>query len=343
VPGNALPGVLALLCFAALLFSCKAGGGKGAETSRPLLALSIIPQEWFARRIAGDFASFLVLAGPGQNPHSYEPSPREMALLAKADCWILSGTEFEISLAPKVAAQNPSLKIIDGTRGMRFRLLEEHHDHDEADANPDSDATASGSNATDSGSDTAASANAASGSDTAVSGNTAFDNTAFGAAGRYRHTWLGRDQAIVLAGHILAALEEIDGEHSDTFKKNYQDLVDDINQVFDELKTKLAPLRGRKVFVYHPAFGYFLDEFGIIQEAVETGGKEPTPRVLRGLIAEARAEKAAAVFVQAQFPAQSAHTVAEAVGARVVSLDPLAPLWLDNIRAMGSALLEAVK
>jgi zinc transport system substrate-binding protein len=297
----------AALCCAFLFFSCKAGGGE-SPPAKPLLALSIVPQEWFARRIAGDFAGFLVLAGPGQNPHSYEPTPQDMALLAKADCWILSGTEFEIALAPKVAAQNPSLKIIDGTRGMRFRLLEEHHDDDEAASGAPGGAEASGAEA---------------------------------ALGRDRHTWLGRDQAIILAGHILGALEEIDRVHSDIFRKNYQDLTNDINQVFDELKTELAPLKGRKVFVYHPAFGYFLDEFGIIQEAVETGGKEPTPRVLRELIAGARAEKAAAVFVQTQFPLQSARTVAQAVGAEVVALDPLAPLWLDNIRAMGKALLKA--
>jgi zinc transport system substrate-binding protein len=291
--------VCALVCCAALCFSCGAGE-KDQASPKPLLALSIIPQEWFAGRIAGDFARFLVLAGPGQNPHSYEPAPQDIALLVQADCWILSGTEFEISLVPKIASQNPSLKIIDGTRGMRFRALEAHH-HDED----------------------------------------AEDGA--GETGRDRHTWLGREQAIILSGHILSALEEIDGGHGDIFKKNYQDLVADINRVFDELKAELLPLKGRKVFVYHPAFGYFLDEFGIVQEAVEIGGKEPTPRALRGLIAGARAEKAAAIFVQAQFPAQSARTVAQAVGAEVVALDPLAPLWLDNIRAMGNALLAAVQ
>ncbi|MDR1212142.1 MAG: zinc ABC transporter substrate-binding protein [Spirochaetaceae bacterium] len=300
--------------FLLLAVSCKNYGEKTLPLSKPLIALSIVPQEWFAARIAGDFASFLVLAGPGQNPHSYEPAPRDMALLARAECWILSGTEFEISLVPRVASQNPSLKIIDGTKGMRFRMLEEHHDDDEE----------AGGEAVPAGS---------------PSGHAAVP----GQAGMDRHTWLGREQAIVLAGHILAALEDIDSEHSAVFRENYRSLVADINRVFDELKTELAPLRGRKVFVYHPAFGYFLDEFGIIQEAVETGGKEPTPRVLRELIAEVRAEKAAAVFVQAQFPVQSARTVAEAAGARVVALDPLAPLWLDNIRVMGNALLEAVQ
>jgi zinc transport system substrate-binding protein len=112
---------------------------------------------------------------------------------------------------------------------------------------------------------------------------------------------------------------------------------------FNSLKKELEPLRGKTVFVYHPAFGYFLDEFGILQEAVETGGKEPTPRVLGQLIERARAEKVKVIFVQAQFPAESARTAAAAAGAELVSLDPLAADWLSNIRIMGEALQKAAE
>jgi zinc transport system substrate-binding protein len=97
------------------------------------------------------------------------------------------------------------------------------------------------------------------------------------------------------------------------------------------------------VFVYHPAFGYFLDEFNIRQEAVETGGKEPGPRALNALIEKIRREKPAAIFVQAQFPAAAAKTVAEATGADVVALDPLSRDWLENIRVMGEALKRSAR
>jgi zinc transport system substrate-binding protein len=93
--------------------------------------------------------------------------------------------------------------------------------------------------------------------------------------------------------------------------------------------------------VYHPAFGYFLDDFGIKQEAVETGGREPTPRQLGALIAKAKAEKVQVIFVQAQFPVESARTAARAAGAELVSLDPLSGDWLANIRVMGEALARS--
>ena len=95
------------------------------------------------------------------------------------------------------------------------------------------------------------------------------------------------------------------------------------------------------MFVYHPSFGYFLDDFGIIQEAVELGGKEPTQKTLAALIAKAKEEKARAVFVQKQFSSNAAKTIAKAIGAAVVEIDPLAERWLDNISAIGEALAKA--
>ncbi|MDR0597799.1 MAG: zinc ABC transporter substrate-binding protein, partial [Treponema sp.] len=302
---NMKPGVfrfmrLPLILLAGLLAACGGkSGGAGRADDRPVLVVSILPQSYFASRILGPDggARIMTLVGPGQNPHSYEPTPRQMADLAAARAWVLSGTEFEISLRPKVEALFPRLIIIDGTAGVRFRTLTareaENDGHDGEEAGHDD--------------------------------------------GIDRHTWLGHKPARIMAGHILAALYEIDSPGEASYRKNYQALISDMDQEFGALREKLSPQRGRVVFVYHPAFGYFLDEFGIIQEAVEIDGKEPTPRALNGLIEKARRERAAAVFVQAQFPVNTAKTAAEAAGAVLVPLDPLAPDWLANIRLMGEA------
>jgi len=257
-----------------------------------LITVSIPPQAWFVSQIAGDKAHAMVLAGPGQNPHSYEPGPRQIQSLSASGAWILSGVEFEISLRPKIAALFPNLLIVDGTKGVSFRMLEEHdgdgHDHSALEID--------------------------------------------------RHTWLGREPAKILAAHVRDALSLLDGENEAYYRGQYERLIALIDFEFDELKITLMPISGRSVFVYHPSFGYFLDEFGIHQEAVETGGKEPTPRELYNLIARLKEEQAAAVFVQAQFSVNAAKTLASAVGAELIALDPLAQDWLGNIRLMGETL-----
>jgi zinc transport system substrate-binding protein len=294
-----------VVLLAALSLSCGSGRGSGAQAgpSRKLIAVSIMPQAYFAGRIAGDLAECMVLAGPGQNPHSYEPTPRQFSELAGAAAWVLSGTEFEISLRPKIESLFPGLPIVDGTGGVRFRSLEAHgHEGEEEE----------------------------------------YENRG-SSMERDRHTWLGLEPAKIMALHIRDALCAADSAHAEVYRKNCEVLVRDMEAAFDELRRELAPLRGKTVFVYHPAFGYFLDEFGIIQEAVETGGKEPAPRVLGKLIEKVRAEKVRVIFVQAQFPAESARTAAAAAGAELVSLDPLAADWLSNIKTMGEALKRAAE
>ena len=265
-----------------------------------MIAVSIPPQKWFVSQIAGNKADALILVPPGQNPHNFEPSPRQIQSLSGAGAWILSGSEFEISLRPKIENLFPGLKIIDGAAGVNFRLLEEH-DHDS---------------------------------------NHYHSNLLMEID---RHTWLGREPAKILAFHITDFLSAADIDNRDYYRQRYDNLVSEIDNEFNKLQITLAPLNGRTVFVYHPGFGYFLDEFGIHQEAVETGGKEPGPRQLNDLIKKMTEENASVIFVQAQFPVNAARTLADAAGAQVLSLDPLAEDWMENIRMMGQALQRTIQ
>ena len=293
--------IFLLASFSGLLGGCSGTRTSGNGEAGPLIALSIEPQAYFASRIGGDRAAYLVLVGPGSNPHSYEPGPRLMAELARAKCWVLAGIEFEIGFKPKAAALFPDLPIIDGSRGALFRALDE-------------------------------------------AGDEAPGHGHEGDGGIDRHIWLGHENTKVLAGHILEALlSGADGRDAEFFRENHEALIRDIDREFDALREELAPLRGKTVLVYHPAFGYFLDEFGIRQKAVETGGREPTPRILSTLIEEARREKVRIIFTQTQFPLEAARTVAAAAGAEIAALDPLARDWLANIRLMGEALKTAIQ
>ncbi|MDX9914731.1 MAG: zinc ABC transporter substrate-binding protein [Sphaerochaeta sp.] len=286
--------ILLVLLLPALLFG---GGSKEAVDQKPVVAVSILPQAFFVDSIAAEYVEVVTLVAEGQNPHSYEPSPSQMAQLAKARIWLLSGTDFELALRPKVATLYPSLAIIDATEGMVLRTLEEDddHHHDPDGLNID------------------------------------------------RHSWLGHDQAKVLLTNTTTALLSLVGmSEGATIRARSDELAQRIDATFAALQAELLPLAGTTVFVYHPSFGYFLDSFGIVQEAVETGGKEPTAKDLERLITAAKAEGAKAIFVQKQFPAVSAQRVAQAVGAKVVALDPLAYDWLANILAMGQALKEAL-
>ncbi len=290
-------GYSALLLLAAIAATPAAAMGAkepGAD-GRPVVVVSIEPQAYFVERIGGERVSVSVLVGPGQSPHSYEPTPRQMADLSAASMWLCIGAEFEKGLRPKAAALYEGLPIVDTTTGVKYRRLESHsHDDDSDDGHDD--------------------------------------------GGLDPHVWLGRQAVKAMAASIRDALSAADPAGSAAYAANHDAFVRDVDAVYDGLASTLARLRGTTAFVYHPAFGYLLDEFGIAQEAVETGGKEPTQKALAAMIAAAREDGAKLIFVQAQFPTSAAKAVADAIGATVVPIDPLARDWLGNLNRIGDEL-----
>ena len=298
--------LLSFCILAAPLFS--AGNPERIESgqAKPLIAVSILPHQYAVQKIAGDLVETVVLVGPGQSPHSYEPTPRQMSSLSQADAWIISQTDFEAALVPKIRSLYPRLRLVDGTKGVTFRYLEEHDHEDDEHHHHDEDEDHELSLELD------------------------------------RHTWLGREPMKIFASTVTETLASLDPSHESLYRANLAAFQREIDTLFDSLSEPLAPLRDSTVLVYHPSFGYFLDEFDIKQEAVETGGKEPTAKALADLIERAREHEVSAVFVQSQFPTNAARNVARAIGAEVVSLDPLAYDWSANIRAIGEALHRAL-
>ncbi|MBN1520878.1 MAG: zinc ABC transporter substrate-binding protein [Spirochaetales bacterium] len=301
---------------AAAMFALIVLGGsctKAAPDDTFRVAVSIEPQRYFLDRVTGGTVPAVVLAGQGANPHNYEPSPRQLAELGSASVWFVTGIQFEDALIPRVRELYPDLVIIDASAEAPKRLMGDH-DHDDADDHDDGDEDDHG-------------AQAPGARDLLVD----------------PHTWLGRAGALAQARAMRDALAGMDAGNRSSYEAKYDAFESEVNAVYQRLAVELAPARGRAVFVYHPAFGYFLDDFGIEQVAVETGGKEPTQRTLAELVERAKAEGAKTVFVQKQFPAAAATALAQALGGTVVELDDLAYDWMAVVTGMGSAIAEALK
>ncbi|MBU1277502.1 MAG: zinc ABC transporter substrate-binding protein [Proteobacteria bacterium] len=157
------------------------------------------------------------------------------------------------------------------------------------------------------------------------------------------HVWLNPRLARTMAANTAQALIKLDPAHAGAYRANLAQVQAKLTELDAELARALAPLKGRTVLVFHPAYGYLLDAYGLRQEAVELEGKDPGPRRLAGLIDEARAEGVKAIFVQPQFNPASAATVARAIGGVVVSLDPLAYDYMDNLRTLAAKIARGLQ
>ncbi len=152
------------------------------------------------------------------------------------------------------------------------------------------------------------------------------------------HTWLDPRLAQVQARNIRDGLILADPEGRASYEAGCEAFLRDLEDLDRRLREILAPVRGRTLLVFHPAFGYLADAYGLKQAAIQSEGKEPSARQFAQIIDRARAEKIRSIFVQPQFDRRLARKAAEAIGASVVELDDLAEDYPANMERMARAI-----
>ncbi|MCX7428241.1 MAG: zinc ABC transporter substrate-binding protein [Planctomycetia bacterium] len=289
---------------AGLLIASLAMVGVAASAEEPLgVFVSIPPQALLVQRIGGQRVTTEVLVRPGQDPHTFEPAAKQMVALARARVFFTVGLPFEEVLVGRIRANYRRLSIVDSALGIKKRRMDADEGRDDGHGEEDHAEP----------------------------------------AGADPHVWLSPAAIKTMAANIAKALGEVDPAHAAEFDENLKALLQDVDARDAKIRAMLAPYRGRAVYVYHPAFGYFCDAYGLEQRAVETGGKSPAPRQLRELIKQAKADGVKVIFVQRQFDQRGAQTVAQAIGGAVVPVDPLAEDVLGSMEAMARAMAEALR
>lgn len=107
----------------------------GSETIKAFV--SILPQACFVERIGGNAVEVQVLVGPGRSPATYEPTPKQMAALGRAQVYFRVGTPFEKGFIDKVASTFRGLEIVDTRKGVALHYFDGGHDHGEETREPD--------------------------------------------------------------------------------------------------------------------------------------------------------------------------------------------------------------
>ena len=157
------------------------------------------------------------------------------------------------------------------------------------------------------------------------------------------HVWTSPTASKALASAILSALIQIDPEGNGEYRNNYDRLIQEIEVLDSDLKQLLAGKQGTRFLVYHPSWGYFARDYGLIQIPVELEGKEPGPRELAQVIRMAKKEGITVIFAQPQLSEKSARIVADAIDGKVVLADPLSEDWANNLRHVGRSIHEALR
>jgi zinc transport system substrate-binding protein len=146
------------------------------------------------------------------------------------------------------------------------------------------------------------------------------------------HVWLSPLLARQMSQTVLSNLQTVMPQQAELFARNHAAWDADLLKLHTDIQAMFTDLARKQFMIFHPSWGYFADAYDLQQISIEAYGKEPGPRSLARLIDFARAEKIAAIFVQKQFSRRAAQSIAEAVGAVLIEVDPLAENYLDNMR-----------
>jgi zinc transport system substrate-binding protein len=152
------------------------------------------------------------------------------------------------------------------------------------------------------------------------------------------HVWVSPARMAETARAVADALVARLPEHAEALRVGESAVLAEIAATEERVRVTLAPARGRTFVVLHPAWGHLAREYGLVQLAIQHGNREPDARRLSEVIERSRALGVEVIFGQPHFDPAGARVVAEAIGARVEILDPLARDWPANLTHVAERL-----
>jgi zinc transport system substrate-binding protein len=156
------------------------------------------------------------------------------------------------------------------------------------------------------------------------------------------HIWLDPVLVKSQSKAIYEALVNLDPSSKAVYKTNLDAFIKDLDLIDSKLRASLDPIKGSTMFVFHPAYGYFADRYGLKQLPVEVGGKAPKGKELAQFIKLAKEKEVRVIFVQPQFDQNTAQKIAEAIDGAVIPLDPLAKNYIQNLEFMANEISKAL-
>lgn len=167
-----------------------------------------------------------------------------------------------------------------------------------------------------------------------------YNDLTFENGGRDPHIWLSPKRVEVMVVKIADVLGELKPENKEKYKENANKYIEELENVSSEINEILKTKENKKFIVYHPAFAYLADEFGLEMYALEEEGKEATAQSLQEKIDLAKAEGIKYIFYQAEIDSTQARAYAEEIGGQTMMLSPLAENYIENLKEMANLLAK---
>ena len=296
--------LLAALVLSSVIFLSGCGwqqdGTSGQDSGKISVVTTIFPPYDFVREIAGDRAELKMLLKPGEESHSYEPTPQDIIAIQECDVFIYTGGENDVwvedILSSMPEGERLTLRMVDcvdtveeeHVEGMKESPGHDHDEHDEHDTH----------------------------SDSGTEGEDAHSVHEID-----EHVWTSPVNAALIVEQIKDVLIQADPSGQAVYEENaaaYEEELAELDQEFRDVVDHAQ----RKLLIFGDRFPfrYFADEYGLDYYAAFpgcAGDTEPSAATMAFLIDKVKEEKVSAVLKMELSNDDIANAIAEAAGIEV--------------------------
>ncbi len=156
------------------------------------------------------------------------------------------------------------------------------------------------------------------------------------------HIWTSPENVKTISRTIYNTLIEKYPGKADSFKMNLDNFISKIDSLDYHIRTELEDTTSNTFMIFHPALGYYARDYHLEQLSIEFEGKSPSAAHMKKMIDMAGKKNINTVFVQSQFETAKANAVAKEIDANVVSIDPLAEDWLEEMYSLTAKMKKAL-
>ena len=166
------------------------------------------------------------------------------------------------------------------------------------------------------------------------------------------HAWMNTGNVEIWLDLIAEELAEHDPDNAETYRANAEAARAEIADLATEISAILQPAGAAPLVMFHDAYGYMVEQFGINVAGTIALGDAATPGAQRlsELRADLQADGAVCIFPEVNHSSRYIDVVVEGTGVRVgaeldpagVMLEPGADLYPTLMRNMAQAIADCV-
>jgi len=249
---------------------------------------TIFPIYDILREVGGDRIDATLLLTPGASPHNFEASPKDIKELDKTNLFLFAGAGVDF-WANDLVKDNVNQGRADYIAIDMSSIVElRPFSNVKSDEGEDSDKEG------------------------------AFDP----------HFWLSPKNAPLIANEIVYHLSMLDPNNKDYYQQNAENFITKLNEKTVQWQENINTLENKKMIVFHDAWFYFADYFGleVIAAFEPIAGKSPSPKYLQSILNEIEKNKVDVLFIEPQLDPKIALAMAQGIVNNFVILDPLGGL-----------------